>query len=101
MLVDCTGLGVPGVTVGGLVGFALASTSTSFLLAEVSMMINMVRAKFDTVSCWITVVSWAAARARLSRAVPRWSMVEAGVRRTAWALPNGPAPQTLEVGAGI
>jgi hypothetical protein len=90
MLVDCTGLGAPGVATGGLVSFTLASTSASFLLAAVSMVTNKERAKFDTISCWRTVVSLAAARARLLRAVPSRSMVAAGVGITAWVLPNGP-----------
>ncbi len=99
---DRTGLGFPGVAAGGLVSFALASASASFLLAMVSVVTNMVRAKFNVVSCWRTVVLLAAARTRLSRAVPSRSMVVAGAGITAWALPNGsPPPQTLEVGAGI
>ncbi len=101
MLVDCTGLGVPGIATGGLVSFTLASTSASFLLATVSMVTNVERAKFGAVSCWRTVVSLAAARARLLRADPRQLMVVAGAWITAWALPNGPPPQMLEVGAGV
>jgi hypothetical protein len=90
VLVDRTGLGVPGVAVGGLVSFALASVSASFLLAVVSMVTNVERAKFDAISCWRTVVLLASARARLSRAVPSQSMVAAGAGITAWVLPNGP-----------
>jgi hypothetical protein len=90
MLVDRTGLGVPSIAAGGLVGFALASASASFLLAAVSKVTKEERAKFDAVSCWRTVVSLAAARAKLSRAVPSWSMVAAEAGVTAWALPNGP-----------
>ncbi len=101
VLVDHTGLRVPGIAAGGLVSFALASVSASFLLAAVSVVTNKERAKFDAVSCWRTGVSLAAARARLSRAVPSRSMVAAGVGITAWALPNGPPPQTLEVGPGV
>ncbi len=67
MLVDRAGLGIPGVPAGGLVSFALASISVSFLLAAVSMVTNLVRAKFDAGSCWRIVVSLAAARARLLR----------------------------------
>ncbi len=48
------------------------------------------RAKYDAVNCWRTVVSLAAVRAKLSRAVPNWSMVVAGAGVTAWVLPNGP-----------
>jgi hypothetical protein len=76
------------VAAGGLVSFALASASTSFLLAAVSVVTNMERDKFDAVSCWRTVVSLAAARARLLRAVPSRAMVVAGAGITAWALPN-------------
>jgi hypothetical protein len=90
VLVDRTGLGVPGVAAGGLVGFALASASASFLLAVVSVVTKEERAKFDAVSCWRTVVLLAAARAMLSRAVPSRSMVAAGTGVTVWALPNGP-----------
>jgi hypothetical protein len=100
MLVDCTGLGVPGVATGGLVSFALASACASFLLAAVSVVTKEKRAKFDTVSCWRTVVLLAAARARLSRAVPSQSMVAAGAGITAWVLPNRPPLQMLEVGTG-
>ncbi len=87
---DRTGLGVPGVAAGGLVGFALASASTSFLLAAVSVVTKEERANFNAVSCWRTVVLLAAARAKLLRAVPSRSMVEAGSEITAWVLPNGP-----------
>jgi hypothetical protein len=89
VLVDRTGLGVPGIAAGGLVSFALASASAIFLLAAVSMVTNKERAKFDTVSCWRTVVLLAAARAtRLSRAVLSRSMVMARAGITVWALPN-------------
>jgi hypothetical protein len=90
MLVDRTGLRVPSVTTRGLVGFALASVSTSFLLAAVSMVTKKERAKFDAVSCRRTVVSLAAAKAKLSKAVPSRSMVAAGAGVTAWALPKEP-----------
>ncbi len=59
MLVDRTGLGVPGIATGGLVSFALASTSTSFLLATVSMVTNVERAKLtpsvagELLYCWL------------------------------------------------
>ncbi len=89
MLVDRAGLGVPSVATGGRVSFTLASTSTSFLLAGVSVVSDVERA---TLSCWRTVVLLAAARARLSRAVSRRSMVVAGAEITAWALPTGPPP---------
>ncbi len=101
MLVDRTGLGAPGIAATGVVGFALTSASASFLLAAVSMVTKEESAKFDAVSCWRTVVSLAAARAKLLRAVPSWSMVAAGAGVTAWVLPNGPPPQMLEVGASI
>jgi hypothetical protein len=71
MLVDRTGLEVPGVATGGLVSFPLARASASFLLAAVSMVTNVERAKFDTVSCWRTVVLLAAARARLFEGCPK------------------------------
>ncbi len=87
---DRTGLRVPGVAAGGLVGFALASASASFLLATVSVVTKEERAKFDVISCWRIVVLLAAAKARLPRAVPIRSMVVAGAGITAWALPNGP-----------
>ncbi len=90
MLVDRTGLGAPGVAARGLVAFALARASASFLLAAVSVVTKEERAKFDTVNCWRTVVSLATARAKMLRAVPSQSMVAAGVGVTAWALPNGP-----------
>ncbi len=90
---DRAGQGVPGVTTGGLVSFAMASASARFLLATASVVTNVVRAKFDAISCWRTVVLLAAARARLLRAVPsRRSKVVARVGRTAWALPNEPPP---------
>jgi hypothetical protein len=44
MLVGCTGLGVPGVAAGGLVGFTLAGASTRFLLAAVSVVTKEERA---------------------------------------------------------
>jgi hypothetical protein len=90
MLVDPTGLGAPSIATLGLVGFALARASASFLLAAVSMVTKEERAKFDAVSCWRTVVSLAIARAKLSRAVPSRSMVAAGAGITSWVLPNGP-----------
>jgi hypothetical protein len=81
---------VPSVAAGGLVGFALARASASFLMAAVSMVTKEKINKFDAISCWRTVVLLAAARARLLRSVPRWSMVAAGAGVTAWALPNEP-----------
>ncbi len=59
MLVDRTGLGVPGVAAGGLVSFALVSTSASSLLATVSAVSNVGKAKFEAISsgelwcCWL------------------------------------------------
>jgi hypothetical protein len=90
VLVDCTGLGAPSIATRGLVGFALARASTSFLLATVGLVTKKERAKFDTVNCWRTVVLLAAARAKLLRAVPSQSMAVAGAGVTVWKLPNGP-----------
>ncbi len=83
MLVDRTCLGVPGVATRGLVGFALACAFASFLLAAVSVGTKEERLKFEIISCWRTVVLLAKARAKLSRAVPSWSMVAAGAGVTA------------------
>ena len=63
-------LGAPGVTAGGLVDFALARASTSFLLAAVSVVTNEETTKFDAINCQRTVVLLAAVRAKLLRAVP-------------------------------
>ncbi len=90
MLVDRTGQGAPGVAAKGLIDFALARASACFLLAAVSMVTKEERFKFDTINCWRTVVLLAAARVKVSRTVPSWSMVAAGAGVTAWALPNGP-----------
>ena len=68
---------MPGVVTG-----TLAKASESFLLAAVSVSFDMVSAKFADVSCWRMVVSLAAASARLSRAVPKRSIVAAGAGRT-------------------
>ena len=67
------GAGAPGT---------LARASESFLLAAVSKAFEVVSAKLAAVNCWRTVVSLAAASARLSSAVPKWSMVTAGAGRT-------------------
>jgi hypothetical protein len=101
VLVDCTGLGAPGIAAGGLVDFDLTRASASFLLAVVSMVTKEERAKFDTVNCWRTVVSLAAMRAKLLKAVPSWSMVTAGSRVTGGCYPMYLPPQTLEVGTGV
>jgi hypothetical protein len=74
------GQGVPGVR--GVVVRTLAKASESFLLAAVSVAMDVVSAKVADVSCCRTVVSSAAARARLSRAVPKWSMEAAGAGKT-------------------
>ena len=68
----------------GVVARTLAKASESFLLAAVTVSVafDVVSAKFSDLSCCRTVVSLAAASARLSRAVPKWSMVVAGVGRT-------------------
>ena len=71
---------VPGVAAGDV--RLAANASDSFLLAAVSVALDVVSAKLDAVSCWRTVVSLAAASARLSRAVPKQLMVTAGVGRT-------------------
>jgi hypothetical protein len=56
-----------------------AKASESFLLAAVSVALEVVSAKFaGDVSCCRNVVSLATARARLSRAVPKQSMEAAG-----------------------
>jgi hypothetical protein len=94
--VDHAGQSVPGIAVGGLVSFALASAFVIFLLSAVSVVTNVVRAKFDAVSCWRTVVLLATARARLLRAVPRRLMVLA---REHYQTDH--PPQMLEVGTGI
>ncbi len=90
MLVDRAGLGTPGVAARGLVGFALVSAFASFLLAVVSVVTKKEIAKFDAVNCWRTVVLLAAARAKLSRAVPSQSTVAAGAGIISWVLPNRP-----------
>ena len=61
--------GVPGVT--GLVAWSFAKASESFLLAAVSKAFVAVRARFAAVSCYRTVVSLAATRARLLSAVSK------------------------------
>ena len=55
----------PGVVAGGQSTFALAKASESFLLATVSVALEVVRARFDAVRCWRTVVSLAATKVRL------------------------------------
>ena len=65
-----------------LVAWTLAKASKSFLLAAVSKMFDTVRTRFAVVSCFRTVVSLAAASARLLSAVPKRSMVVAGAGRT-------------------
>jgi hypothetical protein len=60
----------------------LAKASESFLLAAMSVALDVVSAKFADVSCCRTVVSLAAARVRLSRAVPKRSMEAAGACRS-------------------
>ena len=59
----------------------LAKASESFLLAAVSAL-ELVSAKLAAVSCWRTVVSLAAARARLPRAVPKRLMETGGAGST-------------------
>ena len=60
----------------------LPKASESFLLAAVSVVLDVVSAKFADMSCCRTVVLLATARVRLSRAVPKRSMVAAGAGRT-------------------
>ncbi len=71
---------IPGVVPGDTTGTGplAATASDSFLLVVVSLALDVVSAKLAAVSCWRTVVSLAAARARLSRAVPKRSIVAAG-----------------------
>ena len=66
-----------------MVAWSFAKASESRLLAAVSKEFIALRARFAAVSCWRTVVLLAATRARLSSAVPKWSMVLAGAGRTA------------------
>ncbi len=66
----------------GVVVGTLAKASESFLLAAMSVALDVVSAKFADVSCCRTVVSLAAARVRLSRAVPKRSMEAAGACRS-------------------
>jgi len=70
----------------------LAKASESFLLAAVSVAFDVVSTKLAAVSCWRTVVSLAAASARLSRAVPKRLMVPAGVGRTELVPRSGSPP---------
>ncbi len=72
-------------------GTFLAKASESFLLAAVSEAFEVVSAKLAAVSCWRTVMSLAAASARLSRALPKRSMVTAGAGRTELA-PRSESP---------
>jgi hypothetical protein len=75
-----------------VVAGTLAKASVSFLLAAVSKAFDVVSAKLAAVSCWRTVVLFAAASARLSRAAPKRSMVTAGAGRTELAPRSGPPP---------
>jgi len=61
---------------------SLANASKSFLLAAVSVALELVSAKLAAVSCCRTVVSLAAVRARLSRVVPKRSMETGGAGNT-------------------
>ena len=65
----------------GVVAGTLAKASESFLLAAVSVAFDVVSAKFADVSCWRMVVLLAAVSVRLSRAVPKRSIVAAGAGR--------------------
>ncbi len=69
---------MPGVVGAG----TFAKASESFLLAAVSMAFDVVSARLAAVSCWRTVMSLAAASARLSSAVPNRLMVPAGAGST-------------------
>ena len=66
----------------GVVAGTLAKASESFLLVAVRVALEVVSAKFAAVSYCRTVVLLAATRARLLRAVPKWSMETAGAGRT-------------------
>ena len=81
---------VPGVAAGDV--RLAANASDSFLLAAVSMALDVVSAKLDAVSCWRTVVSLAAASARLSRAVPKRAIVVAGAGSAELAPRSGSLP---------
>jgi hypothetical protein len=70
----------------------LAKASESFLLAAVSVALDVVSTRLAPVSCWRTVVSLAAASARLSSAVPKRSMVPAGAGSTVLAPRSGSPP---------
>ena len=77
-----------------MVARALAKASESFLLASVSMAMafDEVSGKLAAVSYCRTVVSLAAASAKLSRAVPKGSMVATAAGRTELASPSGSPP---------
>ena len=76
-----------------LVAWTLSKVSKSFLLAAASEAFDAVTARFAVVRCCRTVVSLAAASARLSSTVPKRLMVVAGAGRTAGAPPSGsPSP---------
>ena len=61
---------------------SLANATEGFLLAAVSMALEVVSAKLAAVSCCRMVVSLAAARARLLRAVPKRWMETGGAGST-------------------
>ena len=61
---------------------SLANASESFLLAAVSVVLELVSAKLAAVSCCRTVVLLAAVSASLSRAVPKRSMETGGAGST-------------------
>ena len=65
-----------------MVAWSFAKASKSCLLAVASKAFVAVSARFASVSCWRTVVSLVAARARLPSAVPKRSIVPAGAGRT-------------------
>ena len=66
----------------GVVAGTLAKASESFLLAAVSVAFDVVSARFADMRCCRMVVLLAAPSARLSRAVPKRSIVAAGAGRT-------------------
>jgi hypothetical protein len=84
--------GVLGVATGAEPPFALANASASFLFDAVRVVTEAVRARLADVSCWRTVVLLAAARARLSSAVPRRSIDATGAGIAALVPPNGSPP---------
>jgi hypothetical protein len=80
--------------------FSTRQRVRSFLLAAIREVTNAVSSRLAAVSCWRTVVSFEAASARFSKALPMRSMVSSAVGITMWALPRSLPPPKLGVGAG-